>query len=60
LLPPHPGAGCPGRGNRIDWLKKGVVFGEKGVVFANKGGVEDQKFVVAFTTHSMQEHGEIE
>jgi hypothetical protein len=23
---------------RIDWLKKGVVFGEKGVVFANKRG----------------------
>ena len=23
---------------RIDWLKKGVVFGEKGLVFANKGG----------------------
>jgi hypothetical protein len=24
--------------SRIDWLKKGVVFGEKGVVFAIKGG----------------------
>ena len=31
-------------GGGIDWLKKGVVFGEKGVVFANKGEVEEQKW----------------
>jgi hypothetical protein len=33
----YAGAGQRGQAGRIDWLKKGVVFGEKGVVFANKG-----------------------
>jgi hypothetical protein len=30
-------------GSGIDWLKKGVVFGEKGLVFANKGGLRGTK-----------------
>jgi len=35
-----------GRGGRIDWQLKGVVFGEKGVVFANKRGFLRNKKVL--------------
>jgi hypothetical protein len=34
----YAGAGQRGQASRIDWPKKGVVFGDNGVVFANKAG----------------------